>query len=399
MPTDRPAGAQSTAEAAELRKAHPDRPQSKARRGPWAGEVNGVGCGRTAEELWKLSAPFSSSLPVDPAGPLALVHVAMPENRREVAPPIPPHRRGAALVLRLAEPTKVDGPPHAVACVVLTHPAFNRPAVVNPQRRGTMGAITLRWVRLERESRARRAELMALRDCPPHDLLPELLQAVPMRAGGDRAAGLAADAAVIGEALARLDARLRRPGEVLDSPANVRAFVALHLAACDREEFWVMFLTNQHALIAFELMSLGTLSQAAVYPREVARRALALNAAAVVLAHSVARHRMRLMCPEPLCGAPGRRPRFPLDRPPCSTHKRAWCQLPPSKVPMSTDGCVEDRAPQAARRRACGADRAMTTAMPATSSARHRHATQACASAPWWPQARTGSTRPASCAR
>ena len=106
-----------------------------------------------------------------------------------------------------------------------------------------------------------------------------------------------------------------------------------------------------------------------------------------------------LMCPESLCAQPCRRPRPPLDRQPCRTHKRAWRQWPPSEVSMSTDGCLQDSAPQAAHRRACGADRATTTAMPATSSVRHRHATQACASAPWSPPARTGSTHLASCVR
>jgi hypothetical protein len=117
MPADGLAGAQSAAEAAELRKALPDRPQSKARRGSWPGKAQDVDCGRTAEELRKLNAPFSSSFPVDPAWPLALVRLPMPENRREVASPIPPTGRGAGLALRLAEPTKEDGPPAAVACV------------------------------------------------------------------------------------------------------------------------------------------------------------------------------------------------------------------------------------------------------------------------------------------
>jgi len=45
----------------------------------------------------------------------------------------------------------------------------------------------------------------------------------------------------------------------------------------------------------------GTVTQTSVYPREVVKAALACNSAAVVLAHSVARHRMRLMFPESLC--------------------------------------------------------------------------------------------------
>jgi DNA repair protein RadC len=47
-----------------------------------------------------------------------------------------------------------------------------------------------------------------------------------------------------------------------------------------------MFLDGQHRLIQYEVMFTGTLTQTSVYPREVVRRALLLNAAAVVLAHN-----------------------------------------------------------------------------------------------------------------
>ena len=48
----------------------------------------------------------------------------------------------------------------------------------------------------------------------------------------------------------------------------------------------MLFLDAQHRLIAFEEMFRGTLTQTSVYPREVVKRALALNAAAVILAHN-----------------------------------------------------------------------------------------------------------------
>ena len=52
------------------------------------------------------------------------------------------------------------------------------------------------------------------------------------------------------------------------------------------EVFAVIFLDTQQRLIAFEELFRGTLAQTSVYPREVVKRALALNAAAVVLAHN-----------------------------------------------------------------------------------------------------------------
>lgn len=140
--------------------------------------------------------------------------------------------------------------------------------------------------RRQREAAAAQAEHARLRSLPPHDVAAELLRGAPAVSGGDQAAGLRGDAAVIVEALALLDSRLRRPGEVFDSPGRVRAFLTLHLATLEREEFRVLYLDGQHALIAFEPFGSGTLTQAAVYPREVVRRALALNAGAVILAHN-----------------------------------------------------------------------------------------------------------------
>lgn len=47
-----------------------------------------------------------------------------------------------------------------------------------------------------------------------------------------------------------------------------------------------MFLDNQHRLIAFEELFFGTIDSASVYPREVLKAALKVNAAAIILAHN-----------------------------------------------------------------------------------------------------------------
>ena len=73
---------------------------------------------------------------------------------------------------------------------------------------------------------------------------------------------------------------------VFDKPDKVRDFLRLHLGGLDHEIFGVLFLDNGHRLLAWEPMFRGTVSQATVHPREVARRALALNASAVILAHN-----------------------------------------------------------------------------------------------------------------
>ena len=54
----------------------------------------------------------------------------------------------------------------------------------------------------------------------------------------------------------------------------------------DREVFAALFLDNQHRILAYEEMFLGTLSAATVYPRDVVKRALHHNAAALMLVHN-----------------------------------------------------------------------------------------------------------------
>ena len=75
-------------------------------------------------------------------------------------------------------------------------------------------------------------------------------------------------------------------GDVLSSPDKTRHFLSLHLGARDREVFCCIFLDSQHAVLCCEDLFLGTLDGAAVYPREVAVRALRYRAAAVILAHN-----------------------------------------------------------------------------------------------------------------
>lgn len=77
-----------------------------------------------------------------------------------------------------------------------------------------------------------------------------------------------------------------RARPLFDSPRAVREFLQLQLGAHAHEVFAVMFLDSQHRLIALEELFRGTLSQTSVYPREVVLRALAMNAASVVLAHN-----------------------------------------------------------------------------------------------------------------
>ena len=75
-------------------------------------------------------------------------------------------------------------------------------------------------------------------------------------------------------------------GDVLSSPGQTRRFLQHHLGNQVREVFSVIFVDNQHRVISCDDLFLGTLDGAAVYPREVAVRALQYRAAAVILAHN-----------------------------------------------------------------------------------------------------------------
>lgn len=75
-------------------------------------------------------------------------------------------------------------------------------------------------------------------------------------------------------------------GDALSSPRAVRDYLQLLLRSRSQEVFMVIFLDAQHHVIASEELFHGTLTQTSVYPREVVRRAMHHNAAAVILAHN-----------------------------------------------------------------------------------------------------------------
>lgn len=63
-------------------------------------------------------------------------------------------------------------------------------------------------------------------------------------------------------------------------------FLKQCLRANEHEVFACLWLNSQHQMIAFEELFRGTIDGAHVYPREVVKRALHHNAAAVILAHN-----------------------------------------------------------------------------------------------------------------
>ncbi|WP_294947813.1 DNA repair protein RadC [Sulfurivirga sp.] len=77
-----------------------------------------------------------------------------------------------------------------------------------------------------------------------------------------------------------------RQGETFSRPEAVAGFLRHLFDGSERELFVVLHLDNAHRLLAHETLFTGTLTETAVYPREVARQALLRNAAAIIVAHN-----------------------------------------------------------------------------------------------------------------
>ncbi len=75
-------------------------------------------------------------------------------------------------------------------------------------------------------------------------------------------------------------------GNPLSNPQATREFLMARLRDRAQEVFACLFLDNRHRIISFDEMFYGTVDGAAVHPREVVKRAMHHNAAAVILAHN-----------------------------------------------------------------------------------------------------------------
>ncbi len=92
------------------------------------------------------------------------------------------------------------------------------------------------------------------------------------------------EADILREAEAIIERRFFRQNEVTNAD-DAKDFLRAKLAQQDREVFGALFLNNQHEIIVWEVLFQGTIDGCSVHPREVVKRALAHNAAAVIFAH------------------------------------------------------------------------------------------------------------------
>jgi DNA repair protein RadC len=75
-------------------------------------------------------------------------------------------------------------------------------------------------------------------------------------------------------------------GKPIRSPADTEAYLQARLRHLGHELFCCLYLDNRHRVLRFDEMFRGTIDGTSVYPREVVKEALAVNAAAVILAHN-----------------------------------------------------------------------------------------------------------------
>ncbi|MBU2708745.1 DNA repair protein RadC [Zooshikella marina] len=95
-----------------------------------------------------------------------------------------------------------------------------------------------------------------------------------------------AQKSVINEAVSILSDLYKREDLLVESPSDVKTFCRLQIGHLEHEVFGILFLDNRHRLIKFSQLFRGTINVTSVYPREVVKEALIVNAAAVVFTHN-----------------------------------------------------------------------------------------------------------------
>lgn len=93
------------------------------------------------------------------------------------------------------------------------------------------------------------------------------------------------DEEILSAAAAIIDSRFAK-GESLTSLRMTGRYLKLKLAAEPREHFAILMLDARRRVLRYEVLFVGTINTASVYPREIVKAVLRENAAAVILAHN-----------------------------------------------------------------------------------------------------------------
>ena len=107
-----------------------------------------------------------------------------------------------------------------------------------------------------------------------------------MRAFVSRNENESKEDAILRHAMSIMETRVRKYDLSFTNPNTVKQYVVGKLSTLEHEVFGIMFLNNQNQLIEYEEMFRGTIDGASVYPREVVKRALELNSAAIIFTHN-----------------------------------------------------------------------------------------------------------------
>ncbi|WP_241283976.1 MULTISPECIES: RadC family protein [Pseudomonadaceae] len=82
-----------------------------------------------------------------------------------------------------------------------------------------------------------------------------------------------------------IDQKYQR-GALFTSPELVKDYLRTKLVGFECEVFAALFMDSKHRLLEYVELFRGTIDQASVYPREVVKEALRINAAAVIFSHN-----------------------------------------------------------------------------------------------------------------
>ncbi len=113
---------------------------------------------------------------------------------------------------------------------------------------------------------------------------PELSKIASREIGEDGLKDM--EAKIVALAIKILTKNMRTKGIPLDTPSRVKIYAKLHLQGETIEKCQAFFVDSQFRLISYKTLSVGTLTQASVYPREVIKAGLAEHAAALILVHN-----------------------------------------------------------------------------------------------------------------
>lgn len=105
------------------------------------------------------------------------------------------------------------------------------------------------------------------------------------RKGTYKLTGKTTEADILAAAEDILKAKLKRHGAI-GNPSDAADFLRMRLGALLHEEFHVVWLDNRHRILRCQKLFTGTIDGSSVYPREVVRAALNVNASAAIFAHN-----------------------------------------------------------------------------------------------------------------